>query len=79
MMPRNAEPPPQKNEPPGSFSLLHSQGTQKNTHTLFFGKIHRKTETPRLEPYSFPPSPFLLGIRIFYYRILNFLAISLKT
>jgi hypothetical protein len=47
--------------------LVHSQGTQKNTHTLFFGKIHRKTETPSLPPYSFPPSPFLLGIRIFYY------------
>jgi hypothetical protein len=46
---------------------VHSQGTQKNTHTLFFGKIHRQTETPSLAPYSFPPSPFLLGIRIFYY------------
>jgi hypothetical protein len=47
--------------------LVHSQGTQKNTHTLLFGKIQRKTETPSLAPYSFPPSPFLLGIRIFNY------------
>jgi len=55
-------PPPKKNEPPGSFS----RNTEKHTYIILC-QIHRKTETPSLPPYSFPPSPFLLGIRIFYY------------
>jgi hypothetical protein len=47
--------------------LVHFQETQKNTHTLFLYKIQRKTQTPNLAPYSFPHSPFLLGVRIFNY------------
>jgi hypothetical protein len=51
------------NEPHG----LLSRNTEKHTLTLFFYKIQRKTQTPRLVPYSFPPPPFLLGILIFNY------------
>jgi hypothetical protein len=48
--------------------LLHFQETQKESANIFFFyKIQRKTQTPSLAPYSFPPSPFLLGIRIFNY------------
>ena len=68
MMPRNAETPPKKK----MNRLVHSQGTQKNTHTLFFGKIHRNTETPSLPPYSFPPPSFSVSGYSIILRILKF-------
>jgi hypothetical protein len=38
----------------------------KHTNIILY-KFQRKTQTPNLAPYSFPPSPFVLGIRIFNY------------